>query len=115
MISGSGCGDVDGDEKMNAFASVPITPILVADLSVEGERMPVYVHVIDHPDARILVDTGWIEAGIEFGRRRMQLRHGESRTSVSAYRRWRASSASGRGQPASLIVVRPRTCARIGQ
>jgi hypothetical protein len=28
------------------------------DLFVEGERMPVYVHVIDHPDARILVDTG---------------------------------------------------------
>jgi N-acyl homoserine lactone hydrolase len=30
----------------------------VADLLAEGERMPVYVHVIDHPDARVLVDTG---------------------------------------------------------
>ncbi len=39
-------------------ASIAITPILVADLSVEGEPMPLYVHVIDHPDARILVDTG---------------------------------------------------------
>ena len=38
-----------------------ITPLLVADLSVEGERMPVYVHVIDHPDARVLVDTGMTE------------------------------------------------------
>ncbi len=35
-----------------------VTAVLVADLLVEGERMPVYVHVIDHPDARVLVDTG---------------------------------------------------------
>ena len=43
---------------MNAPASITITPVLVADLHVEGERMPIYVHVIDHPDARVLVDTG---------------------------------------------------------
>ena len=41
--------------------SVTITHILVADLAVEGERMPVYVHVIDHPEARVLVDTGMTE------------------------------------------------------
>ncbi len=35
-----------------------ITPVLVAQLLAEGERMPVYVHVIDHPKARVLVDTG---------------------------------------------------------
>ena len=35
-----------------------ITPVLVAELLAEGERMPVYVHVIEHPDARVLVDTG---------------------------------------------------------
>ena len=46
---------------MNAPASIAITPVLVADLHVEGERMPVYVHVIDHPDARVLVDTGMTE------------------------------------------------------
>jgi hypothetical protein len=46
---------------MNAPASITITPVLVADLWVEGERMPVYVHVIDHPDARVLVDTGMTE------------------------------------------------------
>jgi len=48
---------------MNAPASttITITPILVADLLVEGEPMPLYVHVIDHPDARILVDTGMTE------------------------------------------------------
>ena len=40
--------------------SITITPVFVADLSVEGERMPVYVHVIDHPDARV-VDTGMTE------------------------------------------------------
>jgi N-acyl homoserine lactone hydrolase len=33
----------------------------VAELLVEGERWPVYVHVIDHPDARVLVDTGMTE------------------------------------------------------
>jgi N-acyl homoserine lactone hydrolase len=32
--------------------------VSVADLLAEGERMPVYVHVIDHPDARVLVGTG---------------------------------------------------------
>lgn len=46
---------------MNANASITITPIRVADLHVEGEIMPLYVHVIDHPDARILVDTGMTE------------------------------------------------------
>jgi len=45
--------DVDGQ--------ITITPVLVADLGVEGERMPVYVHVVEHPDARVLVDTGFTE------------------------------------------------------
>ncbi len=35
-----------------------VTPVLVAELLAAGQRMPVYVHVIDHPDARVLVDTG---------------------------------------------------------
>src|SRR4051794_34748650 len=43
---------------MNAAASITITPVRVADLLAEGERMPVFVHVIDHPEARVLVDTG---------------------------------------------------------
>jgi N-acyl homoserine lactone hydrolase len=38
-----------------------ITPLLVAELLVEGERWPVCVHVIDHPDGRVLVDTGMTE------------------------------------------------------
>ncbi|OMH37186.1 MBL fold metallo-hydrolase [Tersicoccus sp. Bi-70] len=39
-----------------------MTPILVGDLLVgEDERMPIYVHVIDHPDGRVLVDTGLTE------------------------------------------------------
>src|SRR3954454_1678476 len=41
--------------------AMTITPILVADLLAEGERMPVYVHVIDHPYGRVLVDTGMTE------------------------------------------------------
>ena len=46
---------------MNAPASITVSPVFVADLLAEGERMPVYVHVIDHPDARVLVDTGMTE------------------------------------------------------
>ena len=46
---------------MNAPASITITPVRVADLLAEGERMPIYVHVIEHPDARVLVDTGMTE------------------------------------------------------
>lgn len=46
---------------MNVPASITITPVRVADLLAEGERMPVFVHVIDHPDARVLVDTGMTE------------------------------------------------------
>jgi N-acyl homoserine lactone hydrolase len=38
-----------------------VTPVLAAELLVEGDVMPVYVHVIDHPDGRVLVDTGLTE------------------------------------------------------
>ncbi len=47
--------------SVNAPAAITITPVKVADLLAEGELMPVYVHVIDHPDARVLVDTGMTE------------------------------------------------------
>jgi N-acyl homoserine lactone hydrolase len=43
---------------MTASREITITPILVAELHVEGEVMPVLVHLIDHPDGRVLVDTG---------------------------------------------------------
>jgi N-acyl homoserine lactone hydrolase len=46
---------------MHAAPSIAITPIRVADLLAEDERMPLNVHVIDHPDARVLVDTGITE------------------------------------------------------
>src|SRR4051795_12106057 len=47
-----------GDGAGSRVSRLTITPILVADLLAESERMPVYVHVIDHPDGRVLVDTG---------------------------------------------------------
>src|SRR3954452_11450712 len=50
-----------GPLTMNAPASIPITPIRVPALLAEDERMPLNVHVIDHPDARVLVDTGITE------------------------------------------------------
>jgi N-acyl homoserine lactone hydrolase len=43
---------------MNASPLITVTPIFVADVLGEQDRLPVYVHVIDHPDARVLVDTG---------------------------------------------------------
>jgi N-acyl homoserine lactone hydrolase len=46
---------------LNAPAPITIRPIRVADLLADDERMPVNVHVIDHPDARVLVDTGMTE------------------------------------------------------
>ena len=46
---------------MNGAAAITITPVLVADLLAEGERLPVHGHVVDHPDARVLVDTGMTE------------------------------------------------------
>lgn len=48
-------GGADGPPGMT---SVTVTPVLVAELLAEGELLPVYVHLIDHPDARVLVDTG---------------------------------------------------------
>jgi N-acyl homoserine lactone hydrolase len=43
---------------VNSPAAIRVTAVRVAELLAEGEPMPVYVHVIDHPDARVLVDTG---------------------------------------------------------
>ena len=49
-------------EGSGSEISVPtVTPFLVAELLADGERMPVYVHVIDHPAGRVLVDTGMTE------------------------------------------------------
>ncbi len=42
-------------------APITVAPIFVGDLLAEGERMPLHVYVIDHPDARVLVDTGLTE------------------------------------------------------
>ena len=47
-----------GEGPGRAVSPSTISPVLVAELLAAGERMPVYVHVIDHPDARVLVDTG---------------------------------------------------------
>lgn len=46
---------------MSERAPIAITPIHVADLHVEGEVMPVCVHLIEHPDGRVLIDTGMTE------------------------------------------------------
>jgi N-acyl homoserine lactone hydrolase len=60
-VDATGRGDPGIRETMTAPTSIAITPVHVADLLAEGELMPVYVHVIDHPDGRVLVDTGLTE------------------------------------------------------
>ncbi len=46
---------------MSLPATISVTPVVVAQLLADDERLPVYVHVIDHPEGRILVDTGLAE------------------------------------------------------
>jgi N-acyl homoserine lactone hydrolase len=46
---------------MARTSTTTVTPVHVADLLAEGEPMPLYVHVIDHPGGRVLVDTGMTE------------------------------------------------------
>jgi len=46
---------------MQHARTISVTPLLVAELLVEGERMPVYVHLVDHPEGRVLIDTGMTE------------------------------------------------------
>jgi N-acyl homoserine lactone hydrolase len=46
---------------MSQPTPITVTPIFVGDLHVEGERMPIYVHLIAHPQGRVLVDTGMTE------------------------------------------------------
>ncbi len=59
-MDAAGRGDARIREAMSG--DITITPVRVADLLVaEDQRMPVYVHVIDHPDGRVLVDTGMTE------------------------------------------------------
>ena len=48
----------DNPDRPRPTGAPTVTPVLVADLLAADERMPVYVHVIDHPDGRVLVDTG---------------------------------------------------------
>jgi N-acyl homoserine lactone hydrolase len=38
-----------------------IRPIRFGDVAFEGERWPMYVHVVEHPDGLVLVDTGMVE------------------------------------------------------
>ncbi len=46
---------------MSPSIPITITPFHVADLSTEDGPMPLNVHVIEHPDGRVLVDTGMTE------------------------------------------------------
>ncbi|MFB2585835.1 N-acyl homoserine lactonase family protein [Herbiconiux liukaitaii] len=46
---------------MSSGNPVTVTPIRVATLLAEEERLPVYVHLISHPQGQVLVDTGLTE------------------------------------------------------
>jgi len=44
---------------MDDVRSITVTPLVVGDLLVaEDERLPIVVHLVDHPGGRVLVDTG---------------------------------------------------------
>ena len=44
---------------MSEERRITVTPLLVGDLLVaEDERLPILVHLIEHPQGRVLVDTG---------------------------------------------------------
>src|SRR3954447_26194412 len=51
-------GPRKGEGAGSEVSPPTVTPVLVAELLADGDRMPVYVHVIDHPEGRVLVDTG---------------------------------------------------------
>jgi N-acyl homoserine lactone hydrolase len=46
---------------MNDRTAITVRPVVVGDLLAAGDGMPICVHVIDHPDGRMLVDTGMTE------------------------------------------------------
>jgi N-acyl homoserine lactone hydrolase len=60
-VDAAGRGHPGIREAVTAPTSIAVTPIHVADLLADGQLMPVYAHVIDHPDGRVLVDTGLTE------------------------------------------------------
>jgi N-acyl homoserine lactone hydrolase len=39
-----------------------VRPVQYGDVLVEGERWPCIIHVVEHPDGRVLVDTGMIDS-----------------------------------------------------
>ena len=43
------------------MTEIAVTPVHTADLFVEGEVMPVLGYLIEHPQGRVLVDTGLLE------------------------------------------------------
>src|SRR4029453_392267 len=64
---GQGCRPVRihyPDEQIDWEEAVMlvINAHLAAELLVEGERMPVFVWTIDHPEGRVLVDTGMLDS-----------------------------------------------------
>src|SRR4029453_8165531 len=68
---GQGCRPVRihyPDEQIDWEEAVMlvINPHPAAELLVEGEPMPVFVWTIDHPEGRVLVDTGMIDSRPEF-------------------------------------------------
>ena len=40
---------------------ITVIPVQVAEFRGVDDGMPVYVHIVEHPDARVLVDTGFTE------------------------------------------------------
>lgn len=67
------------------MGDITITPVHTADLIAEGELMPVLGYLIEHPEARVLVDTGLLEthpAAVELDPRIRPLAEWEARVAA---------------------------------
>src|SRR5437870_2351144 len=95
------CDERWGDLRTCAVARVRETGVVklddvraiqYGDVLVEGERWPNSIHVIEHPDGRVLVDTGMIDSTPELD----ASESGQLLTSLRPRRIWLAHRAEPR-------------------
>jgi N-acyl homoserine lactone hydrolase len=61
-VNSSGSGSCGCLTLLPAMRLDDVQPIQYGDVLVEGERWPGYIHVVEHPQGRVLVDTGLIDS-----------------------------------------------------
>src|ERR1044072_2184001 len=61
-VHSSGSGSCGCLTLLPAMRLDDVQPIQYGDVLVEGERWPGYIHVVEHPQGRVLVDTGLLDS-----------------------------------------------------